>query len=63
MAIRTAKNLHRYPHIQPPCKGYPLSLYTVLTSRSAKAVSNCGTATNEVTKTIKFVNERDPRLD
>lgn len=29
----------------------------------AKAVSNCGTATNEVTKTIKFVNERDPRLD
>ena len=29
----------------------------------AKAVNNCGTATNEVTKTIKFVNERDPRLD
>jgi hypothetical protein len=29
----------------------------------AKAVSNCGTAENEVTKTIKFVNERDPRLD
>lgn len=29
----------------------------------AKAVNNCGTAANEVTKTIKFVNERDPRLD
>lgn len=29
----------------------------------AKAVSSCGIATNDVTKTIKFVNERDPRLD
>lgn len=29
----------------------------------AKAVSNCGTATNDVTKTIKFVNERGPILD
>ncbi len=30
---------------------------------SAQAVGNCGTASNYISKTIKFVNERDPRLD
>lgn len=30
---------------------------------SAQAAGNCGTASNYISKTIKFVNERDPRLD
>ncbi|WP_312192025.1 hypothetical protein [Sphingobacterium sp.] len=30
---------------------------------SAQAVGSCGTASNYISKTIKFVNERDPRLD
>lgn len=30
---------------------------------SAQAVGSCGTSSNYISKTIKFVNERDPRLD
>lgn len=30
---------------------------------SAQAVGSCGTSSNYILKTIKFVNERDPRLD